>query len=268
MTCFAILATALIRSCQISIYHLNMICNLAWFSTITHLLSIIVLRHYWLERNKKLALYVRTALMICALIMLLYVDATLLKSVGSSSACPAICAFSNPGPWKPFRPINIFRLSLALGADMCILCWIYPTTGLFVFPLWYKFYHFIVWKLPSRFLKSLRRFGLSVIGIRCIRITVDRQIQGICDAYRQIFFPSQRLAIVCQVMLWCLRFVILIMDRWASPISMSDPGAENQWGFGQLLAVIIVFLPLLTLLETWSGELSHFEIWYLPTLLT
>jgi hypothetical protein len=26
------------------------------------------------------------------------------------------------------------------------------------------------------------------------------------------------------------------------------------WGFGQLLAVIIVFLPFLSLLETWSGE--------------
>jgi len=65
--CFAILATALIRSDQISIYHLNIVCDLAWFSTITHLLSIIVLRHYWLQESKALALYVWFVLIICAL---------------------------------------------------------------------------------------------------------------------------------------------------------------------------------------------------------
>jgi hypothetical protein len=56
-TSFAILVTAFIRHCQISNYHLNIVCDLAWFSTITHLLSVGVLRVYFRRKGKTLILY-------------------------------------------------------------------------------------------------------------------------------------------------------------------------------------------------------------------
>jgi len=250
-TCFAILATALIRSCQISMYHLDTVCDLAWFSTITHLLSIIVLRHYWLQDSKKVALYVRSVLIICAFIMILYVVAVLMGWGGGSGGCPAVCVFLEPEQRYRVFPNTIF----AIAVDACIIFWVYPTTCLFVFPLWYKYYHLVMWKLPGRFLAKAGSFG-SKTNAQNSHVRFGKGIQVIADIYRIIFFPSQKVAIVCQVVLWCFRLIILILDRLGGPFAVTDPEAELTWGFGQLLAVIIVFLPFLTLLETWSGELS------------
>jgi hypothetical protein len=58
-TSIAILVTAFIRSCEISNYHLNIVCDLAWFSAIMHLLSVIVLRVYWTRQSKKTLIYIR-----------------------------------------------------------------------------------------------------------------------------------------------------------------------------------------------------------------
>lgn len=187
--------------------------------------------------------------------MLVYILAILLQTLGASDACPVVCGFTEPSPPILFRgPIMVLRVTIPIVADIFIVFWAYPTTCLFVFPSWYKLYHLITWKLPTHCFKSLRRFCLSITSAQHIQRTIDRPIQIVIGVYRQILFPSQRLAIVAQVIVWCIRFVIVIIDRWEMPVPISDPEAENQWGFGQLLALIIVFLPLLTLLETWSGK--------------
>jgi hypothetical protein len=55
---FAILITAFTRKREISNYHLNIVCDLAWFSTVTHLLSVGVLRVYF-RQESNIVLYVR-----------------------------------------------------------------------------------------------------------------------------------------------------------------------------------------------------------------
>jgi hypothetical protein len=57
---------------------------------------------------------------------------------------------------------------------------------------------------------------------------------------------------------WLYGVAFLALDRWGGQASVSQPWVENQWGFGQLLATIIVFLPALPLLELWSGESGLF----------
>jgi hypothetical protein len=267
-TCFAILVTALIRYCQISLYHLNLITDLAWFSTITHLLSIIILRHYWLQESKKLALYVRSVLIMLAIVMLLYVVLSLFLWSAGNLSCPAICGYNDPmvAGWIGDPFIFIFRRLSAVGADICIVFWVYPTTCLFVFPGWYRFYHFIMWKVPGRVFRCLQRLSASDTGTQSLRTEVSRLTQSLSDAYRKIFFPSQGFAIVVQVLIWCVRFEILVVDRLGTQkLSVYDPGAENQLGFGQLLALIILFLPFLTLLESWSGEFRILVIYHFYT---
>lgn len=262
-TCFAILATALIRLCQISLYHLNTVCDLAWFATITHLLSIIVLRHYWLQDSKKVALYVRSVLIIGALFMLLYVVANLLASQSGSLGCLAVCTPLEPAVPYRINPLTIFPIMV----DICIVFWVYPTTCLFVFPLWYKYYRFIMWKLPSRFFAWVGRFGVSANTAKSSHVMFVKGTQ-VADIYRRIFFPSPKVAIICQVLLWCLRLIVLVRDRLGAPYAITDPEAELAWGFGQLLAVIIIFLLFLTLLETWSGGSSLIKSASFPGLLT
>lgn len=97
-TSIAILVTAFIRSCEISNYHLNVVCDLAWFSAITHLLSVIVLRVYWTQQSKKVLLYVRLILMICVVIMLAFALtwSPEYDPNPGNGACPAYCEFTRP----------------------------------------------------------------------------------------------------------------------------------------------------------------------------
>ncbi len=59
------------------------------------------------------------------------------------------------------------------------------------------------------------------------------------------FIPSQRIAILVQVLSCCFGVASLGLDHWGAQDFVSEPGVENQWGFGQLFVTIIVFLPVL-----------------------
>jgi hypothetical protein len=72
--------------------------------------------------------------------------------------------------------------------------------------------------------------------------------------WKVVLFSSPRTAIFVQVF-WSFGLAMLSLDRWGrAQNSVSDQETEDQWGFWQLLAVVILFLPLFPFLETWSGE--------------
>jgi hypothetical protein len=92
------LITAFTQRCEISNYHLNIVCDIAWFSTVTHFLSLVVLRVYWTEEGHRLALNIRIALVLCVIIFLafaLFWSSTFDSSPGVG-ACPAQCTFTHP----------------------------------------------------------------------------------------------------------------------------------------------------------------------------
>jgi hypothetical protein len=49
-----------------------------------------------------------------------------------------------------------------------------------------------------------------------------------------------------QVLSCLFGVAFLDLDRWGAEDSVSEPWVENQWGFGQLLATTIIFLPVLS----------------------
>jgi hypothetical protein len=96
-TSLALLITAFIRRCQISNYHLNIVCDLAWFSTVTHLLSVIVLRVYCMEATRKAVRNIRVALMFTTAVMLCtaMVLSSPIDPIVGNGACPAHCSFDH-----------------------------------------------------------------------------------------------------------------------------------------------------------------------------
>jgi dolichol kinase len=74
-----------------------------------------------------------------------------------------------------------------------------------------------------------------------------------------VLFPLPNTVIGVQVASWIFGLAFLIADRWGSHESVAMPEVENQWGFGQLLAMIIVALPILPLMEIWSGEHASYK---------
>lgn len=50
--------------------------------------------------------------------------------------------------------------------------------------------------------------------------------------------------------------VILLSQAFGSPsVKLKDQG-ESDWGFGQLLSLLLVILPLVSVIEIWRGEIS------------
>jgi hypothetical protein len=269
-TSLAILITAYIRSCEISNYHLNIVCDLAWFSAITHLLSVIVLRVYWTRQTKKFVLYIRLALMICVAVMLgfaLFWGPQYDPNPGNG-ACPAYCEFIMPVDSNIFSefefPVQHNPLNFAGVMQSALLIWGYSTTGAFVWPLWRRFWGFLMWRLPGYVFvlpRILTRVGLELGWDRMASYRYIEWVFNCCKCiWKAVFFPSQGIAILIQVLSCFFGIAFLGLDRWGARDSVSQPWVENQWGFGQLLATIIVFLPFLTLLELWSGESSQHQL--------
>jgi hypothetical protein len=85
---------------------------------------------------------------------------------------------------------------------------------------------------------------------------VEKLFDGLKIFWKVTFFPLPKTVIGVQVVSWCFDLAFLILDRWGSHESVANPQEENQWGFGQLLAMIIVVLPVLPLMEIWSGQFT------------
>jgi hypothetical protein len=142
-----------------------------------------------------------------------------------------------------------------------VIVWGYSTTGLFVAPYWWLIYTFFMWHIPIFCFKAVGyladcapnsvKAGVS----RWIPLSVWKKVSKVVSRVWQfIFFPSPTWSVVVQILSWGFAIVPLRFDRWGGNRAVSDPQSESQWGFGQLLAMIIVALPILPLLETWSGR--------------
>jgi hypothetical protein len=123
-----------------------------------------------------------------------------------------------------------------------------------------------MWCIPEFFFEGVG--FLAACAPKPVKAEVSRWIppsacekvsKFIARIWQFIFFPSPTWSVVVQILSWGFAIVPLRFDRWGGNRAVSDPHSESQWGFGQLLAMIIVALPILPLLETWSSK-SHLSI--------
>ena len=263
-TSIAILVTAFIRQCQLSNFHLKVVSDLAWFSTITHLLSMVVLRVHWMKATRQRVLWIRVIIMVCVVIMLAFtlIWAPQYEPKAGMGACPAHCAFTHKDAdalLSEFElPVQHTALNFASAVQTVLLVWGYFTTGLFISHKWYWLYRYCLWKFPRCVFRYSRSFCLWTVG----RIWKHGRVHGrvekafgwLKSLWKMVLFPLPKTVIGVQVASWIFGLAFLVADRWGSHESVAMPEVENQWGFGQLLAMIIVALPVLPLMEIWAGE--------------
>jgi hypothetical protein len=223
-TSIAILVTTSIRQCKISNYHLNVVSDIAWFSTITHLLSMVVLRVHWIQDTRRRVLHIRLFLMICVVTMLAFTItwSPQYEPEGGAGACPAHCAFSNSDVSTLFSeyefPIQHTALNFASIVQSFLLAWGYSITGFFVAPFWYKFYRFWLWVLPGHVFRGSRMCCLWVVDQiwkqgRLHNLT-EKLFDGLKIFWKVTFFPLPKTVIGVQVVSWCFGLAFLILDRW------------------------------------------------------
>lgn len=177
-----------------------------------------------------------------------------------SGGCPAHCALTEHDASSLFSeyefPVQHTALNFAGEVQTILLIWGYSTTGQMIWSVWFHVHLFFTWTLPGYVFRAAR-------WITCAGVTrmfganqgaeTEKNFGLIRRGWKIIWFPSTGTSIAIQILSWCYGLTFLILDRWIGEKSVTDPSAQNMWGFGQLLAMIIIFLPLLPLLEAWSG---------------
>jgi hypothetical protein len=194
--------------------------------------------------------------------------------VGGCYAQCALRTHDNSEMFAEYIPSDQSFLNNVAQLQTALFYYGYATTGLFIFPAWHSGFRYVVWHLPGLFFDGLRDLLGQITSQKVKSKWSSSQAKRIVGFFstqtkkiwKAVHFLSPRNAIILQLFSWSFGLTMLSTDRWGrARNSVSDPGAEDQWSFGQVLAVVILFLPLFPLLEAWSGKFySESSLRFLP----
>jgi hypothetical protein len=249
----------------ITLYHFSIASDLAWFSSNTQLLTSVVIQSrdsvklltrpgtlsppWW----PKPSLLLRIVLMTLMAAMLLYVCwITGYYGWSDDFSCPVSCitGSSKGGEQLDWTIVNFVLILYA-----------YPTA---------IFHHFkrarLEWliKFRHKFMdnKALRiqeiqtkvtseHMGLRLAGIRCARAFRSYVLRPIL-----YFLTSEFESLLEQVAWFTIGVISVLQNRAFGHSIMDDTEAvlEDSWGFGQLVPVLLLILPLFQFLQSWNGK--------------
>ncbi|KAL8676356.1 MAG: hypothetical protein Q9186_007115 [Xanthomendoza sp. 1 TL-2023] len=252
----AILVAGFVKHCSISVYHFTIVSDLAWFSSNTHMTSLIVLQVYLTERPSLRDWRVGFMLLIFVMLMVAYVlegHTKWFKSWNSYAQCLFDDLIGNIGG-EPSRYMT---------ANLVLLLYGYSTSI-------YRLYGFemldtLLLDKPLKKMESIQaaienwRRALAVGGdfksfIAVLNLTASGAIiLCVRKFYSAIatFLGSLTFTLVFDVAWFAFGVYGIVSDR---AISRSDmDGDENEWGFGQVVPVLLLSSILLTFTDLYTG---------------
>lgn len=155
------------------------------------------------------------------------------RSVKADMSCSAICLMPNQS--SGIKVSNAIGWILTFYLALCYwaaFSYVFPNAEIF----------FTKWLLtkPLEFLE--RSFRAHQFHERFM--------------HRRAVFPSLTLSHLLQFIWWVVGFSFSVMTRlWGfSNAHKFNTGSEKSWGFGQLLAIFLIVLPLLSGIEVFFGK--------------
>lgn len=238
VTGMAILIIGLARIGQITTYHFYIIESLAMFSCGCHLASVVTLRRYFQEHP--FLARIRVGAMLIFAIMLsvsiIYAGTVIQSAFGASVQCPLSCTISNPGPMKATSRFIDVLLTI-------ILNWAYYAALVYVFPNGAIFFQTWLVTKPIVFLEFLLQ-----------AISCGRHGYQFHERFRHWKAPITAVEVTFGLQfIWSLvAFGLATAIRIKGVTYLSGP--ENDWSFGQILAVLLIVLPFLGAAEVFIGN--------------
>lgn len=116
VTGLAMITAALAQRCSISCYEFQVVNSLAWLSSTTHLITLIVLQEHFLE-NKVVRNY-RAFGMLSMFVLLSYVTIVSSASYSADKSSPILCIMSNADSMMNIDFISVFCLAVSYGEDI------------------------------------------------------------------------------------------------------------------------------------------------------
>lgn len=212
---------------QISVYHFSIVANLAWFSAVTHAITVLVLQDYFKLPKHYILRNVRILGMIIMGILLVVSLTFCLHTGFQTINCPAQCMILSPdaGKMPSYIALDSQINNTWITISIVFLLLTYLVTIPTLFP-------------------PMRRF-LQRLRLRFVYI----QIAGYTAA-------------VYLTLLFIAGVMTIVRQRRNSRMVMEDDQVqlEDIWGFGQLLSVLMLLLPIFIAIEVYYGMLICFQI--------
>lgn len=255
----------------ISAYHWQRLVQLAWFSSVTHLCCLTALRNYF--RRNALGYFWRLPGMIILIIMLIvaliptghytWESQTILYGAKNDDIIRpkptdhAVCYFNHhegrctEDEWYEYTCEQVFQAS----QQRMILSAVFLAVGM-CNRLWHLF------RLPSRLYISARSFcsNLSTpVLSHMYRWSTTWSLWYSCPFILFAYYPALAALLTVRLMadmvtsrafeVWWLiiSFVWGLLNLWMRP-TLHEDGIKT-WTFGQVMALLVVFAPLITLVE-------------------
>ena len=255
----AILLAAFIRlptsNGQIRAYHFSVVTDLAWFSANTHLVTLFVLRDYFsthiaLRLWRTIGMLVMITLLVVASILSTnkywygnpdgFVDGHSIDFSGFN--CPTICLIGD-------LKTNIGGSPLKwMIVDVVLLLWGYSVALARLYRPRSK-----RWKRIQRTAQDYYHSVISQrleIGAGCSS-WFGTIFQGIYDLMRSSVFIT-----IFNSAWFGLGVLSMFADRSDGHRLLDQGGSEDNWGFGQIMALLLMLLPCFAALEIFYGNLS------------
>lgn len=268
-TGIAILMAAFIKMQDISVYHLHVVIYLAWMSSNTHISAVSLLQAEF--RNSKrpkwraLRIFGMSAIGIMTIAMLvpttsIYWDELANTLSPYSAGSPAICfwriryqsGFSGDSIWS----FTVMTVSLL---------W----KGLLLFNTSHKFVKFTVRRVVLGTISKWLDFVLARRGRsrRAPNLLTQAKKMGMTLIFKVLLALYVALWLLLElsgsfvISLWMCAIGlawgstrILLHRSYISEVVLKK---ENEWGFGQILPIMLLVVPVLGCMETLSGIYHH-----------
>jgi hypothetical protein len=253
---------------SMSVYHFSLVSDLAWLSSNTHLASLLVVRAYRNSRKPKskpesederreqnpntiikgnrfggfLPRSIRIVLMAVQAMLLLYCSYRLGNvDIYVQFRCPIACTDPKVSGGVP-RDWKIVNFVLILYA--------------------YPFQIFQSFETLSEYWN--RRLRPKIIDHKSLHST-PTQRQGIWNskACRLLwpglwYFLASETVEIAQLIVWFILGIYWVASDRVGGQQLMEPGeieTENRWGFGQLVPLVLLILPLIQFLDSYEGNI-------------
>ena len=270
VTGIAVLATGYIRSCNISIYHFEIVTWLGWLSSNGHQIALTSIRLYFKDHQMVLR-YRAFAMAICFLLLLVAINLAgaqatqIIKSPATivdyggyifnngrpyTYDAPARCTWTTSAFTAPAADVVFATIVLVLGFVSRVVRLFDVSSNLFEH--WLR-------KRPGKFLRQLGEVWLaraddsaSLLPRLWWRIATGAVIT--IYVFGKAFYDC--IGSTLNQLLW-LSFSLFYgtakIFSWRA-LTIGVGLDENKWGFGQIVPLLMLLQPLMALPELFSGK--------------
>jgi hypothetical protein len=254
VTGLAILIAGYMKYCTISVYHFNVVTGLAWLASVTHLLSVSCLRDYFVEHP---GIRDARAIGMVGFFIMLAVSCIfeVYHTFSDDLSAPLRCRFSSLRG-EPDVAWIICLSVLLLSYPITILR-LYPESGLYRWgEKWVTTKPGSVSEVFERCIQKdvrLKHLPRLTFGHRC-QIWANYLAMAVCAVAAVIAILTKFLVIdQAGYMYYGYGFSQLFSSLSIRAKLYPLDGSESTWGFGQLVPLLLIAIPLLSTFELFYG---------------